>query len=104
LAGRFETGLYLDYPLNSLSEIRTAYAASLIQGRDYDAAEQILDELTAADGSAEDPSPDQIQAYVRGVLYFTTQRWPDVLTALADSASYADEFIAAGSHLMVGSA
>ncbi|MDV3128469.1 type VII secretion AAA-ATPase EccA [Mycobacterium sp. 21AC1] len=104
LTGRFETGLYLDYPLSSLSEIRIAYAASLIQGRDYGAAEQILDELAAAGGSATDPSTEQIQAYVRGVLHFTTQRWPDVLTALADSASYVDEYIAAGCHLMVGSA
>ncbi|ANI41516.1 type VII secretion AAA-ATPase EccA [Mycolicibacterium vaccae] len=104
LAGRFETGLYLDYPLSSLSEIRVAYAASLIQGRDHAAAEQILDELATAGGSSVDPSTDQIQAYVRGVLHFTTQRWPDVLTALADSASYTDEYIAAGCHLMVGSA
>lgn len=104
LTGRFETGLYLDYPLSSLAEIRVAYAANLIQGRDYGAAEQILDELAASGGSAADPSTAQIQAYVRGVLHFTTQRWPDVLTALADSASYADEYIAAGCHLMVGSA
>ncbi|MGV9799940.1 type VII secretion AAA-ATPase EccA [Mycobacterium sp. NPDC003449] len=104
LTGRFETGLYLDYPLSSLPEIRIGYAASLIQGRDYGAAEQILDELTAPGGSATDPSTEQIQAYVRGVLHFTTQRWPDVLTALADSGSYVDEYIAAGCHLMVGSA
>jgi len=104
LAGRFETGLYLDYPLSSLAEIRIGYAASLIQGRDYGAAEKILDDANAAGRSASDPSTDQIQAYVRGVLHFTTQRWPDVLTALADSAKYDDDYIAAGCHLMVGSA
>ena len=104
LVGRFETGLYLDYPLSSLTEIRVGYAASLILGKDFAAAEQILDELAASRDSAGDPSTQQIQAYVRGVLYFTTQRWPDVLTALADSASFADEYIAAGCHLMVGSA
>lgn len=41
---------------------------------------------------------------MRGILHFTTQRWPDVLTALANSASFTDDYIAAGAHLMVGSA
>jgi type VII secretion ATPase EccA len=96
LAGRFETGLYLDYPLGSATEIRLAYAASLIQGKDYDEAERTLDEIAT--------SGDEVVAYVRGILHFTTQRWPDVLTALANSASFTDEYIAAGAHLMVGSA
>ena len=104
MVGRFETGLYIDYPLSSLSEIKVGYAANLIQGGDYTAAEQILDELATAAGSTTEPSTEHIQSYVRGVLHFTTQRWPDVLTALADSASYPDEYIAAGCHLMVGSA
>ncbi|MGY4653082.1 type VII secretion AAA-ATPase EccA [Mycobacterium sp. URHB0021] len=101
LTGRFETGLYLDYTLSSITEIRLAYAASLIQGQDYDEAERILDDLVAA---GDDVTGDEICAYVRGILHFTTQRWPDVLTALADSASFADAYISAGAHLMVGSA
>src|SRR5690242_17204973 len=79
LTGRFETGLYLDYTLSSITEIRLAYAASLIQGQDYDEAERILDALAAA---GDDASGEEICAYVRGILHFTTQRWPDVLTAL----------------------
>ena len=47
LSARFETGLYLDYTLSSLTEVWLAYAASLIQGRDYGEAEQTLDELAA---------------------------------------------------------
>lgn len=106
LSGRFQTGLYLDYPLSSLTEVWLAYAASLIQGRDYSAAEDVLDRLEGMragmpDGDAESA---EICAYLRGVLHFTTQRWPDVLTALARSAAFTDAYIAAGSHLMVGSA
>ncbi|MBX9639687.1 MAG: type VII secretion AAA-ATPase EccA, partial [Mycobacteriaceae bacterium] len=106
LCGRFQTGLYLDYTLSTLTEVWLAYAASMIAGKDYDEAERVLDELEAMrrsmpDGDAEN---DEICAYIRAVLHFTTQRWPDVLAALANSASFRDEYVGAGAHLMVGSA
>nr|WP_090278851.1 type VII secretion AAA-ATPase EccA [Mycolicibacterium komanii]CRL74511.1 ATPase central domain-containing protein [Mycolicibacterium komanii] len=106
LSGRFQTGLYLDYPLSTKTEIHLAYAAHMITAKDFDEAERVLDELAKArkelpDG---DRQSDEICAYIRGVLHFTTQRWPDVLTALSNSASFSDEYIAAGAHLMVGSA
>ena len=85
LTGRFETGLYLDYTMSTFTEIRLAYAASLIQGQDYDEAERILDDLAA---TRDDAASEEICAYIRGILHFTTQRWPDVLTALANSASH----------------
>lgn len=101
LSGRFETGLYLDYALSSLTEVRLAYVASLIAGKDFDEAERTLDEIAA--GSA-DVAADAILAYMRGLLHFTTQRWHDVLSALASSGSFTDQYLAAGAHLMVGSA
>lgn len=106
LAGRFQTGLYLDYGLSSRTEVGLAYAAGLIQGADYGEAEKVLNELDVTrkampDGDAE---AAEICAYVRAVLHFTTQRWPDVLSALAHSAAFTDEYLAAGAHLMVGSA
>ncbi|OBK28307.1 type VII secretion AAA-ATPase EccA [Mycobacterium asiaticum] len=106
LSGRFQTGLYLDYTLGTLTEVWLAYAANMIAGKDFDEAERVLDELDAMrrampEGDAESA---EICAYVRAVLHFTTQRWPDVLATLANSASFADEYIAAGAHLMVGSA
>lgn len=104
LCGRFETGLYVDYTLSSLTEVKLAYAASVIQGRDFDEAERTLDELAEMREAMPDPATDEICAYVRGILHFTTQRWPDVLTALANSGSFTDEYLAAGAHLMVGSA
>src|SRR5690242_8610356 len=80
LCGRFETGLYLDYTLGTLTEVRLAYVASLIQGEDYDEAEQMLDQLAEARAAMPDDAVnDEIYAYIRGILHFTTQRWPDVL-------------------------
>lgn len=106
LSGRFQTGLYLDYPLSTKTEMWLAYAASMITSKDYDEAEQVLDELDTLRATMrdDDAASKQICAYIRGVLHFTTQRWTDVLTALSDSASFTDEYIAAGAHLMVGSA
>ncbi|GAB1815536.1 type VII secretion AAA-ATPase EccA [Mycobacterium sp. MUNTM1] len=106
LSARFQTGLYLDYTLSSLTEVHLAYAASMIQGKDFDEAEAVLDELDVMRRSMPggDAESAEICAYVRGVLHFTTQRWPDVLVALANSASFEDEYIAAGANLMVGSA
>jgi type VII secretion ATPase EccA len=106
LSGRFETGLYLDYPLSTKTEIWLAYAASMIRTKDYNEAEQVLDELDTLRAAMPggDAESAQICAYIRGVLHFTTQRWPDVLTALSNSSSFTDPFVAAGAHLMVGSA
>jgi type VII secretion ATPase EccA len=106
LGGRFQTGLYLDYTLASMTEIWLAYAASMIEGKDYDEAQRLLDELDTKRAAIPDGDvgTSEICAYIRGVLHFTTQRWPDVLTALANSASFGDEYIAAGANLMVGSA
>jgi type VII secretion ATPase EccA len=106
LSGRFQTGLYLDYPLSTKTEISLAYAASMIGAQDYDEAQRVLDELDRTRATMPDGVKDsaEICAYIRGVLHFTTQRWPDVLTALSNSASFTDNYVAAGAHLMVGSA
>lgn len=102
LESRFATGLYLDYPLADGAEISVAYAASMITAGDHDEAERVLDEADSQYGT--DGPGAEISAYVRGVLHFTTQRWPDVLSALSSSESFTDEYIAAGAHFMVGSA
>jgi type VII secretion ATPase EccA len=106
LSGRFQTGLYLDYTLSSQTEVALAYAANLIQGKDFDEAERVLDELEKkrSEMPGGDAASNEICAYIRGVLHFTTQRWPDVLAAMANSASFTDEYISAGANLMVGSA
>jgi type VII secretion ATPase EccA len=106
LSGRFQTGLYLDYPLTNVTEVWLAHASSMIESKDYDEAEEVLDELDKKRAAMPngDGASSEICAYIRGVLHYTTQRWPDVLTALANSASFSDEYIAAGADLMAGSA
>ncbi|KAF0848259.1 type VII secretion AAA-ATPase EccA [Nocardia caishijiensis] len=108
LAGRFLPGLYIDYPLASYTEVALAWAAQLIADKDYDEAERTLDELAAhRAGLLSDPDKDvdnRISAYIRGVLHYNTQRWPDVMTVLAGSAEWDDPYLAAGAHVMVGTA
>lgn len=108
LAGRFVTGLYIDYPLASYTEIWCAHIGQLIVDKDYDEAEKVLDQLVARI-KAQPPGPDtvadnRIAAYMRGVLHYTTQRWPDVMTVLASSNEWDDPYMASGAHVMVGSA
>ncbi|WP_327101742.1 type VII secretion AAA-ATPase EccA [Nocardia vinacea] len=108
LAGRFLAGLYIDYPLAGYTEIWLAQAAQLISEKEYDEAEQVLDELATHRASmlsdTDREIDDRICAYIRGVLHFNTQRWPDVMAVLAGSAEWDDPYLAAGAHVMVGSA
>ncbi|MGW4842585.1 type VII secretion AAA-ATPase EccA [Nocardia brasiliensis] len=108
LAGRFLPGLYIDYPLSSYTEIWLAWAAQLITDQEYDEAERVLNELEAHRKSQlSDPDREidnRICAYVRGVLHYNTQRWPDVMAVLAGSAEWDDPYLAAGAHVMVGTA
>ena len=101
LSGRFSTGLYIDYPLADRTEAIVAYAATLIAGADYQGAEDALDE--AADECAGRGRPPIVD-YLRASLHFRTQRWTDVLTALAPSTTWTDEYMNAGADLMAGSA
>lgn len=101
LSGRFSTGLYIDYPLADRTEVIVAYAATLIAGADYQGAEDALDE--AADECAGRGRPPIVD-YLRASLHFRTQRWTDVLTALAPSNTWTDEYMNAGADLMAGSA
>ncbi|MGW4351668.1 type VII secretion AAA-ATPase EccA [Nocardia sp. NPDC004582] len=108
LAGRFLPGLYIDYPLSSFVETHLAWAAHLISEKQYDEAEQVLDELDKhrrARASEPDFEIDgRIAKYVRGILHYNTQRWPDVMTVLNGSDSWEDPYLAAGAHVMVGTA
>ncbi|WP_227984289.1 type VII secretion AAA-ATPase EccA [Nocardia spumae] len=108
LAGRFVVGQYIDYPLAGYTEIWLAQAAQLISAGDYDEAEQVLDDLARhRAGLLSQPDQDlddRICQYVRGLLHYTTQRWPDVMTVLAGSAEWQDPYLAAGAHVMVGTA
>lgn len=108
LAGRFQPGLYIDYPLSSRTEISLAWAAQLMADKDFDEAARALDQLDeyrkSQLGETEREADNRIAAYVRAVLHYTTQRWPDVMTVLAGSAEWDDPYLATGAHVMVGTA
>ncbi|RDI46477.1 AAA family ATPase, partial [Nocardia mexicana] len=117
LAGRFPLGLFIVYPLSGYAEIWLAWATHLIGEREYDVAERVLDELEDHRTSRfEEPDrlgdkriaagdmDRRVAAYVRAVLHYNTQRWPDVMTVLAGSAEWDDPYLAAGAHVMVGTA
>lgn len=95
LVGRFSTGLYIDFPLSDPTEAAAAYACAMITEGDYDEAEHALGET---------PAGAPIVDYARARLHYVTRRWPDVLTALAASATWSDDYMAAAAHVMVGTA
>ncbi|MEC3920345.1 type VII secretion AAA-ATPase EccA [Nocardia sp. CDC160] len=108
VAGRFRVGEYIEYPLAGFVEIWLAQITRLIDEREFVEAEQLLDELGQRRNShmtsPDKAIDDRICAYVRGLLHFTTQRWPDVMTVLAGSADWPDPYLAAGANVMVGTA
>ncbi|MFW0783823.1 type VII secretion AAA-ATPase EccA [Gordonia sp. CPCC 206044] len=95
LAGRAPTGLFVDYPVSDPFEAAALYACAMVREGDFDGAEAALD---AVDTTGKPPIVD----FARGYLHFKTQRWPDVLTSLAQSPNWSDEYLKAVGDLMVG--
>ena len=95
LAGRWYAGLHITYPLSDATEASAAYASSLISGKDYSGAQDVLNEIPPAHRVP-------IVEFVHGVMHFKTQRWPDVLTALTRSDRWDDGFLQAAADFMCG--
>ncbi|WP_020170150.1 type VII secretion AAA-ATPase EccA [Gordonia polyisoprenivorans] len=95
LVGRWYTGMFIDYPLVDADHAVAAYAATLIRGHDLAGAAEVLSQIT---GDA------PIAEFMTGVLHFSAQRWPDVLTALGRTDSWADEYLGSAADYMCGSA
>ncbi|WP_305092809.1 type VII secretion AAA-ATPase EccA [Prescottella sp. R16] len=95
LAGRFATGMFVDHPLSDGLEIWAAAAAQRIEARQFSDALAILDSVDAA---------TPLAAYMRGILFARTERWPDVLQALSRSETWTDEHLRTGAHYMTGRA
>ncbi|MDH3011155.1 type VII secretion AAA-ATPase EccA [Gordonia alkanivorans] len=97
IAGRWDTGLYIEYPAINAVDATAAYASSLIRGADHTGAEEALDEVPPAHRLP-------IVEFVRAHLHFKTQRWPDVLTALTRSDRWGDTVMQSVADYMAGSA
>ncbi|OBA58015.1 type VII secretion AAA-ATPase EccA [Mycobacterium sp. 1100029.7] len=67
-------GLFLKLAVISVESLACAYAAVLAEAKRYEEAVEILDRV-----EPRLPIDEELIAYVRGILYFRTQRWPDVL-------------------------
>ena len=67
-------GLFLRLAVTSVESLACTYAAALAEAKRYDEAANLLDSVTP-----HHPFEQELFDYVRGVLYFRTGRWPDVL-------------------------
>ena len=67
-------GLFLRLAVTSVESLACTYAAALAEAKRYDEAANLLDSVTP-----QHPFEQELFDYVRGVLYFRTGRWPDVL-------------------------
>jgi len=73
-------GLFLRLAVTSVDSLACAYAAVLAENKRYKEAADLLD---SAD--PRHPFDAELVTYVRGVLYFRTKRWPDVLTQFPEA-------------------
>lgn len=67
-------GLFLQLAVTSVESLACAYAAVLAEAKRYEEASELLDGIEPRQAFEQ-----ELVDYVRGVLYFRTGRWPDVL-------------------------
>jgi type VII secretion ATPase EccA len=68
-------GLFLRLAATSVESLAVGYAAVLAEAKRYEEASQLLDAT-----EPRNPVDEELIRYVRGLLFFRTGRWPDVLT------------------------
>jgi type VII secretion ATPase EccA len=76
-------GLFLKLAVTSVESLACAYAAVLAEAKRYGEAAQLLDGV-----EPRHPFDNELISYVRGVLYFRTGRWPDVLNQFPEGATW----------------
>lgn len=105
-SARFVAGLYIEHPLSTRTDVACALAVARIDAGRFDDAVEVLRDAESLQSSEVEhgKTGGMLVPYVRGVLYFRTQRWPDVLSALAGSKEWGQDFMRAGADVMVGTA
>ncbi|KAA1250922.1 type VII secretion AAA-ATPase EccA [Mycobacterium simiae] len=76
-------GLFLKLAVTSVDSLACGYAAVLAENKRYQEAADLLD---GAD--PRHPFDAELVSYVRGVLYFRTKRWPDVLNQFPEATPW----------------
>ena len=106
LSARFVAGLYIEHPLSTRTDVACALAVARIDEGRFDDAVEVLREAESLQSSeaTQGNTGRMLVPYLRGVLYFRTQRWPDVLSALAGSKEWEQDYMRAGADVMVGTA
>jgi hypothetical protein len=76
-------GLFLRLAVTSVESLACAYAAVLADAKHYAEASKLIDGV-----EPRQPFEEELVSYVRGVLYFRTGRWPDVLNEFAEGKGW----------------
>jgi type VII secretion ATPase EccA len=76
-------GLFLRLAITSVESLACAYAAVLAEAKRYQEAAKLLDNV-----EPRHPFDQELVNYVRGVLYFRTGRWPDVLVQFPEGTPW----------------
>ncbi|ORV82832.1 type VII secretion AAA-ATPase EccA [Mycobacterium interjectum] len=76
-------GLFLRLAVTSVESLACAYAAVLAEAKRYQEAAKLLDGV-----EPRHPFDEEVVNYVRGVLYFRTGRWPDVLVQFPEGKTW----------------
>jgi type VII secretion ATPase EccA len=85
-------GLFLRLAVTTVEALACAYAAVLAEAKRYQEAAELLDRV-----EPRHPVDEELIAYVRGILYFRTGRWPDVLSQFPEGKTWRNpELKAAG--------
>src|ERR1700744_6116545 len=67
-------GLFLRLAVTSVESLACAYSTVLAEAKRYEEAAELIDGV-----EPRQPFEEELISYVRGVLFFRTGRWPDVL-------------------------
>jgi type VII secretion ATPase EccA len=85
-------GMFLRLSVTTVEALACGYAAVLAEAKRYEEAAKLLDGV-----EPRHPFDEELIAYVRGILYFRTGRWPDVLTQFPEGKTWRNpELKAAG--------
>ncbi|WP_373692504.1 type VII secretion AAA-ATPase EccA [[Mycobacterium] kokjensenii] len=76
-------GMFLRLLITSVESLAAAYAAALAEAKRYAEAADLLDGI-----EPRNPFETELVNYVRGLLYFRTGRWPDVLKQFPAAAPW----------------
>src|ERR1700730_13961087 len=76
-------GLFLRLAITSVESLACAYAAVLAENKRYEEAAKLLDGV-----DPRHPFDAELVSYVRGVLYFRTGRWPEVLVQFPEATTW----------------